>query len=88
MSSPPVPPAAQLAAPPESHAPGGAAPSEDDSERIERLDGELAEAATHGMLRLQHVWTGIPAADKPMLEAAKNRRHKPAAAKADEEAGR
>jgi recombination protein RecT len=46
-------------------------------------DIDLAEAATHGMLRLQHVWSGIPAEYKPELKAALDRRHKPAANDAD-----
>lgn len=88
--SPPVPPAAQLAAPPESHATGGAAPSEDERESADVAfwDAELADAAKFGMKDLQAMWLKVPAPDKPILKAALDRRHKPAAAKADEEAGR
>lgn len=46
-------------------------------------DAELAEAATHGLLRLQHVWDGIPKQDKVTLKAALDRRHKPTAEKAE-----
>lgn len=88
--SPPVLPAAQLAAPPESHATGGAAPSEDERESADVAfwDAELAGAAKFGMKDLQAMWLKVPAPDKPILKAALDRRHKPAAAKADEEAGR
>jgi ABC-type dipeptide/oligopeptide/nickel transport system ATPase subunit len=46
-------------------------------------DLDLAEAATHGLLRLQNVWSGIPAEHKPTLKAALDRRHKVTAADAD-----
>lgn len=64
---------------------GGAA--EDESENLAILDVALAEAATKGMSELQRVWGFIPSIDKPKLKAALDRRHKPAAAKADQEAG-
>lgn len=46
-------------------------------------DVELGEAAKHGMLRLQHVWDGIPKEHHKTLKAALDRRHKPTAAEAD-----
>jgi len=46
-------------------------------------DVKLGEAAEHGMLRLQHVWGGIPPEHKPTLKAALDRRHKPTATEVD-----
>jgi hypothetical protein len=63
---------------------GGAA--EDESERLGRYDAHLGIMAENGMAALQTAWNTIPAADKPKLKAALDRRHKPAAAKADQEA--
>jgi hypothetical protein len=54
-----------------------------DEKTAAEWDMDLAEAATHGMLRLQHVWSGIPAEHKPTLKAALDRRHKPSAMKVD-----
>jgi recombination protein RecT len=55
-----------------------------DEKTLTDWDDELAEAATHGILRLQHVWSGIPAEHKPTLKAALDRRHKPAAARVEQ----
>jgi hypothetical protein len=57
---------------------GGSAAPVDDLTAAE-WDLKLEDAATHGMLRLQHVWTGVPAEHKPTLKAALDTRHKPAA---------
>jgi hypothetical protein len=65
---------------------GGAA--EDESERIAMHDKALAEAAMDGTSKLQNVWKRIAPYDQKILEVALRTRHKPAAAKADQEAGR
>lgn len=80
-TSPHVPPADKLAAPPATD-PAGGADFESDSERLERLDGELAEAASHGMQKLHLIWMTIPPADRKILKAALDTRYKPAAEKA------
>lgn len=54
----------------------------DDADLVE-LDAALAEAASNGVDALKAAWGGIPAAVKPMLKAALDRRHKPAAEQAD-----
>lgn len=59
-------------------------PGAADDKTAAEYDVELGEAAKHGMLRLQHVWSGIPIEHKPTLKAALDRRHKPAAEKADQ----
>jgi hypothetical protein len=66
---------------------GGAASPAEDSMRIARLDAELGEAAKRGMVELQAAWRKIPASDQRILEAAKNKRHKPTAIKADNQEG-
>jgi hypothetical protein len=50
---------------------------------ITDLDGELATAAEQGMRALEEAWDVIPADAKKTLKAALERRHKPAAVKAD-----
>lgn len=67
---------------PLSPAPDGAA----DEKTASEWDMDLAEAATHGMLRLQEVWGGIPREYQSALKAALDRRHKPTALQADERA--
>jgi ABC-type dipeptide/oligopeptide/nickel transport system ATPase subunit len=57
---------------------------ESESERIARLDRELTAAAAKGTAALQAAWANIPAADKPTMKSALDRRHKPAATQADE----
>lgn len=47
------------------------------------LDAKLAEAAEHGLLRLQHVWTALNGKQQSFLKAALDRRHKPRAADVD-----
>ena len=47
------------------------------------LDARLADAAEHGMLRLQHVWTSFTRDQQSFLKAALDRRHKPRAAEVD-----
>lgn len=47
------------------------------------LDGKLAEAAEHGLLRLQQVWTGLNGKQQSFLKAALDRRHKPRATEVD-----
>ena len=49
-------------------------------------DRELGEAAAKGTAALQEAWKKLPADMKRALEAAKNRRHKPTAAQADQAA--
>ena len=55
----------------------------DESERIDRLDAQLASAAECGMDYLQVRWSAIAPADQKILKAALDRRHKPAAAAVD-----
>jgi hypothetical protein len=61
----------------------GAADDETESERLARLDGTLAEAATFGMESLQAAWAGLKGDEKTALKVALDRRHKPTAATAD-----
>lgn len=63
---------------------GGSPPPSDDKTASE-WDIELGEAASKGTASLQAFWATIPKHIKPELEAAKDRRHKPTAAKADAE---
>lgn len=56
----------------------------DDSDFVE-YDAALADAASNGVDALKAAWVGIPATVKPMLKAALDRRHKPAAEQADAE---
>ncbi len=70
-----------------SHATDGAA-TEDDSDRIAEYDTLLESSAAHGMKELEKTWRLIPPEDRIALKSALDRRHKPAAAKADEEVGR
>jgi hypothetical protein len=68
--------------------PAGAAEVSDDDIADEiSWDSRLASAAHLGMPSLQSEWTLVPAHLKPKLKAALDRRHKPTAVKADEEAG-
>jgi hypothetical protein len=66
---------------------GGAAGEEDDSERINRFDGELARAAEIGSAALRDAWVRVPKDDKPYLKVALDTRHKVVAAAADARAG-
>jgi phage RecT family recombinase len=52
---------------------------ETDSEAIAASDARLAEAATHGLDRLQAAWASIPRAHQFALKSALDGRHKPAA---------
>lgn len=74
--------APSASAPPSSgHESGGA---EDQSDRIARLDANLAEAASIGGMRaLATLWADIPSEDRAVLKVALDRRHKPAALAAD-----
>lgn len=74
-------PAARSAAP--LSAPGGAA----DDKSAAEWDIELGEAAKKGTAELGKVWAKVPREHKAVLEAAKDRRHKPTAAQADQAAG-
>ncbi len=80
-------PAAQATSPAQS--PDGEPPSRagDDepteSELIQMHDRLLAEAAESGMAALGKAWVAVPRALKPMLEAAKDNRHKPRALEVD-----
>lgn len=60
---------------------GGAA----DDKTAAEWDIELGEAAKKGTAELVRVWATVPREHKAMLEAAKDRRHKPVAAAADKE---
>ena len=51
--------------------------------KMTELDGQLAEAAEHGLARLQQVWDAMPATARRTLRAALDRRHKPRAAEVD-----
>lgn len=50
---------------------------------ITELDCALAQAAEQGMAELQRVWLSLSRDDRTLLEAAKNRRHKPRAMEVD-----
>lgn len=56
---------------------------ESDSERLLRLDAVLDEAAKGGSGSLKTAWEALPRADKPLLKAALDRRHRAAAAEVD-----
>jgi recombination protein RecT len=56
-----------------------------DEKTAAEWDMELAEAAKKGTAALAAKWVEIPAEHKPTLVAAKDRRHKPTAAAADQE---
>jgi hypothetical protein len=76
--------AAELLAPRVSAAPlppalGGAA----DEKTAAEWDIDLGEAAKNGTAELVRVWATVPREHKSVLEAAKDRRHKPTAATAD-----
>lgn len=58
------------------------------TEKLERLDNDLAAAAEKGIAELQQAWRGLTTEEQSMLKGALDRRHKFAAAKADEEARR
>jgi hypothetical protein len=59
------------------------AAGETTTDRIARLDDALAIAAAKGSKALKDAWAEVEAADKPLMKAALDRRHKPAAAEAD-----
>jgi hypothetical protein len=61
----------------------GAAGEEDESARIALIDVELTRASEHGMVAFKEAWDTLAPADKRIFEAAKDRRFKPAASKAD-----
>ncbi len=67
---------------------GAEGAGDDESARIAKLDKRLEAAAANGMEALKVTWATIAASDKPMLKAALDRRHKPAAEQADAEATR
>lgn len=54
-----------------------------DEKTASEWDLDLAEAAKQGNVALVEMWTKIPREHKPTLKAALDRRHKPAAEKAD-----
>lgn len=69
---------------PAGEAPSSAAPAgEVDSDEIALLDKVLADAAERGSEPLKISWGLIPAASKPVLKSALDRRHKPRAAEVD-----
>lgn len=75
---------ASPAADPAGAAPSSAAPAgEVDSDEIALLDKVLADAAERGSGPLKISWGLIPAASKPVLKSALDRRHKPRAAEVD-----
>lgn len=89
FESPPAPSRpAMTAAPPmpigqhEPIGPRGAAVLSE-SETIARFDKDLADAAEAGTAALAAEWKEIPVRYRSVLEAAKNRRHKPRAAEVD-----
>ena len=59
------------------------AADEPDSEEIESLDKSLGVAAALGTVALREAWDSVPAAARPILKVALDRRHKPAAIEAD-----
>lgn len=72
---------------------GGAVKSEprqgavqDESERLQSLDGILDSAAKIGTAALQEAWKQLTPTDQQSLKAALDRRHKPTAAQADKAA--
>jgi ABC-type dipeptide/oligopeptide/nickel transport system ATPase subunit len=58
------------------------------SERVERLDKQLAEAAASGTATLMAAWNTLTAPEKKICKAALDRRHKLAALAIDKEAGK
>ena len=58
-------------------------PEETTTERIARLDGVLAIAATKGSTALKEAWAMVNADDKRLMKASLDRRHKRTAAEAD-----
>jgi hypothetical protein len=64
----------------------GAACANEESATLAMLDNALAEAAKRGAVALQEAWTSVPKVNRSVLKVALDRRHKPAAAAADEEA--
>jgi hypothetical protein len=52
------------------------------SDELMAYDNQLEKAAQRGMLALREAWYEIPASIRPHLNAALERRHKPAAAQA------
>lgn len=65
--------------------PPGEAAGESESDEIAHWDGQLADSARTGLAGLQSAWCRVPVKIKPMLKAALDRRHKPAAEHADAE---
>ncbi len=62
---------------------GAADDIETESEKLARLDGLLAEAASRGTQFLEAQWHVLNSSEKAALKMALDRRHKPEAAKAD-----
>jgi len=67
----------------ETRSPLTTAVGEVSSDEIALLDKVLADAAERGVPDLQTAWSLIPAAAKPVLKSALDRRHKPRAAEVD-----
>jgi recombination protein RecT len=65
------------------HAEQGDAADDVTSEELAQYDQPLAEAATHGMLRLQHQWGAIPPKIQRVLKSALDNRYKPIAEQVD-----
>jgi ABC-type dipeptide/oligopeptide/nickel transport system ATPase subunit len=74
------------ASPPAPRPPGAGDAGSPPAIDVERLDKALAEAATHGIASLTEAWRALSRAEQKVCEAAKDRRHKPAALAADKEA--
>lgn len=64
-------------------APAAGTEDETDSERLIRLEGEMKEAALRGTAALIETWKTFAPADQKVLQAAKDRVYKPAAAEVD-----
>lgn len=82
-SNPPSVQSAATSAPPQGSVAPAEAAGETDSDRIMRLDAELAEAAKGGWDALTVAWRKIADADQDVLRAALNNRHKPTARESD-----
>jgi len=57
---------------------------ENDSDRLDRLDNALSDAAKRGMEALQACWESLDKADRVILKPALERRHKRAARRVDD----